>query len=193
MKINWNPNPLRTTIDLDDRDRQMILLYIQAEEYSDVLCSLDNWLERKTKKDDEPTLEKVHEKIQVWREIYNMKLDHEEVKAYEDYLQMGHGGDCVCWAVSCVKCRAEAALGLDTVRGLGPHEAAAVMGAFGKGQDKTIDDAIETLKTPIDATKRDPVWNKYPLEEYTKNIPRWEAERVRALKWLEKYKEEHEF
>lgn len=96
MKINWNQNPLKTTIELDDRDRTMILLFIQNEEYSEILCSLDNWLDNKTKKDVQITIEEIHDEIQKWREICNMTILHEDVKAYEDYLQMSHGGDCTC-------------------------------------------------------------------------------------------------
>jgi len=193
MKINWHQNPLRTAVDLDERDKLMLLHSIQNEEYSEILCSLDNWLGRKTKKDVEPTLEKVHEEIREWGAICNMKITHEEVQLIIDDLQGSHGGDCTCWPMTCFKCMAESYLGIDTLSGLGKHQAAKIMGAFGKNGDRTIDEAIETLKTPIDPEKRDPVWDKYPREEYEKHIPRWESERKSALKWLEAYKEEHQF
>lgn len=193
MKINWHQNPLKTTVDVDERDKQVILLAIQNEEYSQILCSLDNWLQRKTKKDDEPTLEKVHEKIRAWGEICNMEVDHEDVQMYVEELQCSHGGDCVCWACTCFKCLAESYLGIDTIKGLGQHEAAKIMSAFGDKGDRTIDEALDVLKTPYDYEKRHSSWDKIPREEYEKHIPRWEAEKKRAIEWLEKYKETHGF
>ena len=41
MKIHWHQNPLKSTVEVDDRDKERILLYIQNEYYSDILCDLD--------------------------------------------------------------------------------------------------------------------------------------------------------
>jgi hypothetical protein len=193
MKINWHQNPLKTTIDVDNQDKQMILLALQNEQYSEILCSIDNWLQRKTRKDAEPTIEKIHEKIREWGEICNMTADHEDVQIVIEDLQHGHGGDCTCWPMACSKCMAESFLGIDTIKGLGKHEAAKIMSAFGKNGDKTIDEALEALKTPYDYEKRHSSWEKYSREEYEKHIPRWEVEKKKAIEWLEKYKQEHGF
>jgi len=190
MKIHWNENPLRSTVEIDDSDKEQILLYIQNEYYMDILCELDLWLEQKIKKDDEPTLEKVHEKIRGWGEICNMTVDHEEVKAYEDYLQMSHGGDCTCFPGACVKCHAEDALGISTIEGLGKHSAHKIMGSF--GENGTIDEAITILEQKPSYEKTE-VWKGFTQEEYEKHIPRWESEREVALKWLKAYKEKHGF
>jgi hypothetical protein len=186
MRINWHQNPLRTTIELDDRDREQMLLYVQNEKYLDILAELDNWLERKTKKDNEPTLEKVHEKVRKWSQIYDMEIDHEEVRSYESFLQESHGGDCTCWPASCMKCHAEAALGISTIEGLGKHSAHKIMGAF--HGDRTIDEAIAVLEQKPKYEKPD----NWPTE-YEKHITRWESERKAAIEWLKNYKKTHGF
>lgn len=193
MKINWHQNPLRTTVEVDDRDKQMILLGIQNEEYVEILCSLDLWMKGKIKKDTPPTMEDIQKQISRWGEICNMGIDHEDVQLYVSDLQYSHGGDCTCWPCTCSKCRAESFIGIDTIKGLGKHEASNIMGAFGEKGDRTIDEALEVLKAPYNYENRDPAWDKYPREEYEKHIPRWEAERKKAIDWLQKYKEEHGF
>lgn len=118
---------------------------------------------------------------------------HHEVQLITEELQGSHGGDCVCWPCTCFKCLAEDHLGISTTKGLGKHEGSYIMGAFGKNRDRTIDEAIESLKVNHSYETRDKVWDKYPREEYEKHIPRWESERKNALEWLEAYKKEHGF
>jgi hypothetical protein len=193
MKINWNQNPLRTAIDVDDRDKQMILLAIQNEEYSQILCGLDLWLSGRVQKDVPHSIEEVQKRISRWGEICNMNIEHEDVKMHVYELQSSHGGDCTCWAMTCGKCMAESFLGIDTIKGLGKHEAHKIMGAFGEKGDRTIDEALEVLRTPYDYEKRHLSWKNASPDEYAKHIPRWEAEKKRAIEWLEKYKEDHGF
>lgn len=193
MKINWNQNPLRTTVDLDDRDKNMILLAIQNEEYSQILCHLNLWLSGEIDKDKPQTTEEIYKQVKKWGEICNMTVDHEDVQLVIEDLQYGHAGDCTCFAMSCAKCRAEEYLGINTIKGLGQHEGSKLISAFGKDGNRTIDEALAILKTPYDYETRHSSWEKYPREEYEKHIPRWEAERKNAIEWLEKYKEEHGF
>jgi hypothetical protein len=193
MKINWHQNPLKTTVDLDESDKQKLLLCIQNEEYSNILCELDLCLAGKIKKEVEPTIEEIHNQISKWGEICNMKTDDEEVQYLVDALQYSHGGDCTCWPASCEKCHAEEALGIDTIKGLGKHPANKIMNAFGEKGDRTIDEAIESLEKPYEYEARHKSWEKYSREDYEKNFPRWQAEKDAAIVWLRKYKEEHGF
>lgn len=193
MKINWHQNPLKTTIDVDDQDKQMILLALQNEEYSNILCGLDLWLSDKIQKNIPHSIEEIHRRVSDWGEICNMDINHEDVQAVVEDLQSGHGGDCTCWPMSCSKCRAESFLGVDTIKGLGKHEGNKIMNAFGEKGDNTIDEALEILRAPYDYEKRHPSWKNYTREEYEKHTIRWEAEKKKAIKWLEKYKEEHGF
>jgi hypothetical protein len=191
MKIIWNENPLKTVIEIDERDKERILLFIQNEAYIDILCNLDNAMNGRYSKQEPLTdLEKIKSKIEKWEEICNMTIDCEEIQIIESDLKGSHGGDCTCWPISCMKCYAESALGIDTLKGLGKHEAHAIMGAF--GENRTIDDALRHLYKPTERTKLES-WAKFSQEDYEKHIPRWEAERERALIWLKNYKEEHGF
>jgi hypothetical protein len=191
MKIIWNQNPLKTVIEIDDRDKERILLFIQNEEYIDILCGLDNAMNGRYSKQEPLTdLEKIRTKVEKWKEIYDMDIDDEEIQTIERDLKDSHGGDCTCWPASCVKCYTESALGIDTLKGLGKHEAHAIMGAF--GENGTIDEALDRLSKPFERVKSE-AWAKFSQEDYEKHIPRWEAERERALIWLKKYKEEHGF
>jgi hypothetical protein len=164
-------------------------MYVKNEEYTDLLCDITYMMEDKTK--PPPSHEEIFKRADKWRQICDMDETHPRVKSLIDELQYSHAGDCTCFAASCFKCRAESALGINTIKGLGQHEASQIMEAF--RNDKTIDDAIEDLKIPYSYDTRNPAWDKYPREEYEKYIPRWETERIKALSWLENYKKEHNF
>lgn len=190
MKINWHPNPFRTSVEIDDRDKQMILLAIQNEEYVDILCSLDLWMEGKIKKDTPPTMEDIQKQTSRWGEICNMTVDSEEVRYYVSYLDTEHMGDCTCVPCSCVRCHVEEMLNINTIKGLGKHQAHKVLGAFGRDGTNTIDEAIESLEQNPEYKKPD----SWPDSiGYDVHIPRWEKERESALKWLKAYKKEHNF
>ena len=191
MKINWAPNPLRTTIDLDEQDYEVILSSIQKEKYEQLLCDIDLQLEGRIR-ENEPalTMAKLHSKISEWETIANMETDHEEVQKVSAYLQTHHMGDCTCVAAGCVKCWAESLLHVNTIQGLWKHPASKVWAAFGKDNERTIDEAIEVL-SKIPTYERPKTWPA--LLEYDKYVLGWEADRKYALEWLKKYKEKHGF
>lgn len=189
MKINWKENPLETTVDLDDNDRQRLVLFLQNEAYVEILCDLTLTLEKDIRQDSSlPTHDEILKRTAKWRQICDMDETHPDVKMLESELQYSHGGDCTCWAASCMKCMAEYALGINTIKGLGQHEASNIMGVFQKY--KSIDDAISYLTTDKEYVKPD---NWPDSVGYEVHIPRWDAERVRALEWLRNYKKEHNF
>lgn len=190
MKIHWEENPLDTVVETDERDRKMILYYLQSESYSNLLCSLDLQLTGQIRKDDPPlTLEDVKERISKWGEICNMDTDHEEVQLYVDYLTYGHCGDCTCLAATCLKCIAEDALGINTIKGLGKHSAHKIQNLFLQ-PGATIDSVLEKLSQPAEYKKPD-TWPEHM--GYEQHIPRWKKEREQAYTWLKSYKEEKGF
>ena len=193
MKINWNQNPFLTIVEIDERDKERILIAYQNEEYTNILCDLELELKGKYNRPALTDLEVIKEKVGKWGEICNLEVDSEEIQSYIGYLNTSHMGDCTCVPCSCMRCYVESMLGIDTLPGLGKHEASNVLGAFGKDGKKTIDEAIEALQTPHNYETRHSSWDKYPREEYEKHIPRWDAEQKRAAEWLKKYKEEHSF
>lgn len=188
MKINWNENPLKSTIEVDQSDRERILLYIQNEYYLDLLCHLDLWLHGDIQNDDEPTIEKIQEQISTWARVCNIGTDDQEVEEYVEDLQSQHAGDCTCLPIGCMKCRAEEALGFSTIAGLGEHSARKIQALFERYE--TINEVLEELRKPY-SYERPENWPK--SIDYEKHIPRWEAERVHAAEWLTQYKRLHGF
>lgn len=190
MKIAWNQNPFLTQIEIDDRDKQMILLAHQNEEYIEILCSLDLDLNGKYNRPALTDIEVVKKEIGKWGDICNLTVDSDVVRYYISYLNTEHMGDCTCVPASCIRCRVEDMLGINTIKGLGKHSANKVQGAFGRDGNKTIDEAIAYLEKVPDYKKPD-TWPD--SVGWDVHIPRWESEREAAIKWLKVYKEEHGF
>lgn len=190
MKINWHPNPFRTTVEIDDRDKQMLLLAIQNEQYSEILCSLKLDLNGEFNRPALTDLEVIKKEVDKWGGICNLDVDSEEVQNYISYLNTEHMGDCTCVPCSCMRCHAEEMLGINTIKGLGKHQANSVLGAFGKDGNKTINEALVSLYT-IREYRKPATWPD--SVGYEVHIPRWESERISAAAWLKQYKEEHGF
>ena len=189
MKIIWNQNPLCTVVELNDNDREVLVRYVQNEYYSDILANIEMGIS-----DGKITsLDEVYMQAKKWEEICNLNADCEMVKTFEEELKNEHIGDCTCVPCSCLKCHAEYAIGVNTLKGLGNHEASAIQSAFGDSNEKTLEEAIEFLQKEIRYEDRHPSWEKYSREDYEKHIPHWEQQRRNALEWMIKYKLEHGF
>ena len=184
MKITWNQNPFWTTVELDDRDKQMILLAYQNEAYSDLLCDISFDVNGKFNRPKITDVEAIKERVNKWETICGLGVDSPEIEQYISFIKETHFGDCTCVPCSCVR--------FDTLKGLGKHEASKVLGSFGKEGDRTIDEAIASLEQPTSYVKTE-VWKAFTQEQYESHIPRWENERVKAIAWLKAYKGEHEF
>jgi hypothetical protein len=190
MKINWNTNPFLTTVELDERDKQMILTAYQNEEYTNILCDLNMRLNGDFSDPPLTDIEEIKKIAGKWGAICNLEIDSPIIQDYISYINDTHGGDCVCWPCTCIRCLVEDMLGINTLEGLGKHQAAKVLGSFGKEGNKTIDEAIASLeKTP--EYKKPDTWPDQV--GYDTHIPRWESERESAIKWLKVYKKEHGF
>jgi hypothetical protein len=194
MKIHWNQNPFKTKIEIDSRDLELLLRRHQSEEYADILCELDLRLQGKIGGEALTDPKNILEKISSWSAIYDLSIDSKEIQNYVEWLDDEHCGDCVCLPCSCVRCEVEDMLGVNTLEGLGKHEALKVLRAFEKVE--TIDEAINSLERlleqPFTSNKPD-LWKMFSQKEYEKHIARWKAETVNALKWLKIYKIKHEF
>ena len=190
MKILWNQNPLITSFELDDSDKQRMLIAHQSREYVSLLCSIEYAFTKLFKDAEAPPLQipdNLKEKLKGWREICNMTIESDYLPGWIEELETGqyHLGDCTCQACSCDKCYAETLLGVDTVLGCGQHELSKIGGAFGYEKDVvvTIDEALEKLNKPVDKIKPDS-WTKFSQVYYESHIPRWEKEQINAIKWL---------
>jgi hypothetical protein len=192
MKINWHQNPFWTTVELDERDKERILIAYQNEEYTNILCNLNMRLNGDFSDPPLTDIEEIKKLANKWGSICNLDVESKEIQSYIKELELSHMGDCTCVPCTCFRCLVEDMLGIDTLKGLGKHQASKVLGAFGKEGNKTIDEAIESLEQPMSYVKTD-VWKAFTQEQYESHIPRWENERVTAVAWLKKYKEEHNF
>ena len=190
MKINYHPNPFLTTIEIDDRDKRMLLASYQNEQLSDLLCDLRLQLKGGYGGAPLTDIEDIKKIVDKWADIINLEVDSEEIQYYISYLNSEHMGDCICMACSCIRCMVEDMLGINTLANLGKHSARKILGAFGKDGNNTIDEAIISLESAQDYSKPD-TWPD--SVGWDIHIPRWESERESALKWLKSYKQEHGF
>ena len=176
MKIIWNQNPLRSVVELDDRDKEYMRATQRNEELLDALCYIG--------KTDEDRL--AHHK-EITSDKFLAELD-EEVERVLGYLFSAleegewHAGDCVCFPCSCTKCVAENVLGISTIPGIGTqfHYIQQAYAAIHRdtGHDASIDEAIMWMKNKkMDATS--PYFN------------RMTEQNASALSWLKHYKELH--
>ncbi len=188
MKVNWHEHPFLTTVELDDRDKEHLLLAYQRDRYEDILFDIEIQI------DNGSDINSIKKKLSSYADICNLVVDSEIIQNFIDELNYPHMGDCTCDAISCIRCKVEDMVGIDTLKGLGPHAARKVKAAYGgdtSGKaNRTITEAIECLEKVPDYTRPD-TWPKDM--EYDAYIPKWENDRHAALKWLKQYKQEHGF
>jgi hypothetical protein len=198
MKFEWNVNPLETAVFLDDADRKYLRLAIRMEAALSAISHRDL-------RDDAKTPEDAERYAKYLKDYDDVAFDEDEVSAdidkrvemFEAELQGPHVGDCICFACTCTKCWAESLLDIDTIAGLGKHEASKIDSCFtdtstATWSRKTLTSAevIEELSKPVSRTKNEH-WKNASQQSWDACIPRWEAERARALTWYKAYIKEH--
>jgi hypothetical protein len=194
MKIIYNKNPLFTTVELDENEKKELWYKIKIIEMEDLLSEAALALEEGTHFD----LKRARKAVEMnyyWPENGKKSgLDKRVDQLFEYIIQAlksYHMGDCTCVACSCPKCYAESILGIDTIQGLGKHEAYKIYNAFGKYNEKTIDEAIATLSNfEINQENYNPeAWEKFG--GYEKYVSCCKTEQERAHNWLINYKNEY--
>lgn len=203
MKIVWNENPLLTQIFLDEHEKKEFWYKIKLEEMEELLS--EAWFHMQQDKypdfyDLKRALSNVNPNYfcPEWEDHtkkgQKSELDKRVDELFEMYIgdleHNPHCGDCTCVACSCSKCHAESLLGLDTIKGLGKHEASSINGAFRKtgtkfperDNQRTIRQALATLSDWIPTSSWDGA---------EKHYDRWIQENFRAISWLKEYREEH--
>lgn len=195
MNIVWAENPLLTTIEVDERDKEKLFLAIKCEQLIERLFSAHYSIAYSKK----ATVQSLAEIVDCVHYLdsggVNPLDDHCKmlVDEYVDALRGPHCGDCTCVPCSCIKCHAEALFDVDTIAGLGKHQAYKVASAFSRGTDRdgnwlperSIGDAIVWL----DNYKVDP--SKYDLAEWGNHIERWQREAIDAAAWLRAYRDKY--
>ncbi len=197
MKIIYNENPLKTVVELDDRDKEVFWLKIKVEELVDRLVSVNCSLTRGDRGGevdiqraiDRSKLEDYIDEDDGEKTAVDKRAD-QMFAAYTRELQGEHNGDCVCQPCSCFKCRAEDILGVKTLDPFpGNHELRQISGAFGQG--RTLVQAVEYLLGKKISKQKPDDWKNCTQEQYEGYVVGWEADIKRAAEWLEKYREEH--
>jgi len=209
MKIIYYPNPLRTRVYLNDLEKENFRLRYKVEYLHDIISGVRYRLKEDPNKKLEcpnPNMNGLtHWELarkQIPENFYTDEFDEhitEMANYYLNDLENGyHCGDCTCVPCSCSKCHAEYLLGIDTIKGLGKHEAHKIDALFNPVRmstfdTRTIDEVLELLKNyHIEKTKPES-WSNFQQEYYESHIPRWNREAENAYKWLLNYKHEHGF
>lgn len=193
MKITYNKNPLWTTIELDENEKKELWYKIKIKEMEELLFEAYFHLKEGKYYDLQRAREAVEpDYYMTGDEGDENKIDKrcdEMLNYYLAELQSNHVGDCTCVPCSCGKCHAEDILGINTIQELGKHSAYKIDAAFGKHNERTIDEALESLSNyrPI----KGEAWAKYSQDDFDKHIPRWIAEAKKAYDWLVAYKSKH--
>jgi len=190
MKITYTENPLRSIVELDETDQTIFRLKIKIEELQDRLGDInfhlteDKYLDLDRAK-KYSSYEDLEEGGAVDQRVEKL------LKRYVEELKGQHSGDCTCIPCSCIKCRAESLLGIDTLKPYpGKHSLRYIDSAFGKNNEKTLLEAIEYLKNyKVDLVKPES-WDRTTQEEYESYIPGWEASAKKAYEYLKSYAEE---
>ena len=201
MRIVWNQNPLATVVELDDFDKKLLWHRMKIAQLEEMIgeahfdldpehqewcrtalkerCPVD-FVADARKNLDYPYIcgdEKRRDKS------FDEYIE-ERAGEYADELALVHVGDCTCIACSCLKCHAERLIGVDTIPGLGKHEASYIGGNFTSkdGVPRTLDEVIAHL---ADYEPKDvPEWG-------LPHVDRWREEAKRAHAWLVAYQREH--
>jgi hypothetical protein len=128
MKITYNKNPLRTTVELDEHEKEILWYKVKVKEMEEDMLSAQFHL----------TQEKYYDMNKVKEHLdpeYFMSNGPGEEKSgldqrvdmlttfYISQLMGWHCGDCTCVPCSCLKCAAEELIGIDTIKGLSKHQA----------------------------------------------------------------------
>lgn len=214
MKIEYAPNPLYTKVILDEHEQEIFKWKIRLKEYEEMVYSAyhtlthhDWWNSLIAKNGEAKPVRTLQDTIdEAVKELHpDYWMDEEDgkqtkmeervemlFKLHMDDLVGYHVGDCTCVPCSCSKCWAENLLGIDTIKGLGKHEASKINSAFGRQNEKTLDEVIASLEDyepkPFEAN---PAFKNWTKEDHDKHIPRWREEGKRAHIWLINYRNTH--
>lgn len=138
---------------------------------------------------DPVDLEKIKKHLEEEYSDYPAVNHQELLKEYVKSLTDIHYGDCCCVPMTCSKCMAEYALGIDTLVGLGKHEAYYIFCEFGSFVDEHYQDT-KTIDQVIDSLSKEKDYSDVIDPRLVPHIPRWKQQRKNAHDWLVRYKKE---
>lgn len=153
MKIIYNKNPLWTAIKLNKKEKQEFWYKIKIMQMEDMLFNAyyytkeENFDIKKARQSLNPDYFYTDDKSPL------DKCCDEMLNYYVKELQLNHCGDCTAVACACAKCHAEEFLGIETIKGIGKYSSSYIQAAFGKNNEKSLDEAIEYLSKIPEAKK----------------------------------------
>lgn len=191
MKIIYNKNPLLTVVELDENEKKEFWYKIKIKEMEELLFSAHHFIEDPKHQD---SAKKYLEPSYYMSEDGKSQLDERCDELLAIFLaDLGgiHSGDCTCVPASCTKCYAESILGIDTIKGLSKYSANKINTAFGKDNEKSIDEVLDSLLNykPIISAQEQKKWDN--IGGYDKHLPKWQLDAQKAYDWLLNYKKEY--
>ncbi len=192
MKINWHQNPLRTTFELSEAEKEAFRLKVRLELMEEAMAEAAFLLDRDESREHfspDRALKELRAALPDDDGREPPRVHQQFVMLLHELENGRHCGDCTCRGISCGKCRAEQILGVDSTEGLGNHAGYQIDAAFGQNDERGIDQAIELLAAydPV----RGGLWLSLPEEDFTSNIPAWKAQAKTAHDWLVNYRADH--
>jgi hypothetical protein len=145
VKINWHENPLKSTVVLDENEKEIFIEKARIKELKDAAMSASFHLKDAEGKFYSP--ERAHSFLQ-------HALDEEGVKERSldmiKELETGyHCGDCTCVASGCERCLAENVLGFGTLDDLSQRGGYILDMVYGSEEDVTLEQALHKLEIEI--------------------------------------------
>jgi|SRR5580692_7191686 hypothetical protein len=193
MKIIWTPNPLSTVVELDEHDLSLLWHRLKIERLEERIGQARFDLNQEDREWHNKNIKERTLDEAVASALKQLDVDNVEEGLAADMtdcakeLSAKHSGDCTCVPCSCLKCHAETLMGVETITGLGKHEASYIDGAFADG--RTIAEALGYLMDYRPTKGKG--WEQFMDEEFQVHVPRWIEEAKRAHAWLETYRETH--
>lgn len=190
MKITYNKNPLLTSIELTPEETDLFKLRVTIKELKELLFDAHFYIEEGKYYD----LAEVRDAVDPAYYLGDKNpcpLDGRVAELVEwalNSLKGAHDGDCTCVPCSCSKCHAEELLGINTIKGMGKHSAYKIRDAFGKDNERTMQEALDHLKN-YDPEPGPSYVNNHKL--FYECLPRWKKEAEVAYNWLLMYSQEH--
>lgn len=197
MNIIWNKNPLHTVIQLSESEQAQLILKLKIKELEEITTNayftLDkhDWYNKTIKpRTIEETITEVKSTLNP-SYIYNEDdyvtkgIDARVQEIFKSCLYWAgseHIGDCICVACPCSKCYIEGILNINTIEGLDKHAAHMVKKAYGKENERSIQEVLEYLKNYEPKANWDG-WQAY--------ADKWKADANRAYDWLMTYSKAH--
>lgn len=188
MIIHWAENPLRSIVEVEEKDIERMSTSVRNDVLYDYIFLLRVYV------DEEGNSYNPQKAIETLKNFSYKTIEadvDEQVNQYILALKDIHGGDCTCVPCSCTKCFAEYSLGINTIEGLGKHAANYINSAFYKEGPEyaSIDEALEYLLNykvaPYDPNSS---WKNMGKEYYDSWISKWESDAKKAYGWLLNYK-----